>query len=111
MDYDANMLKGVVDPIILRLVSERAMYGYEIIKVINERTKGEFEWKEGTLYPCLHRLECAGLIAGEWHEAENGRQRKYYGISRKGVAALKEKTAQWASFSAAVNGLLLAPAM
>jgi len=111
MDYDANMLKGVVDPIILRLVSERAMYGYEIIKVINERTQGEFEWKEGTLYPCLHRLECAGLIAGEWHESENGRQRKYYKISRKGVAALKEKTAQWAAFSATVNVVLLAPAM
>lgn len=111
MDYDANMLKGVVDPIILRLVSERSMYGYEIIKVINERTKGDFEWKEGTLYPCLHRLEGAGLITSEWQEADSGRQRKYYAITRKGAATLKEKTAQWASFTASVNAVLLAPAM
>jgi PadR family transcriptional regulator PadR len=108
MEYDANMLKGVVDPIILRLVSERAMYGYEIIKVINERTKGEFQWKEGTLYPCLHRLESAKFIASEWHEAATGRQRKYYKITRKGAAMLKEKTAQWTGFTSAVNTVLLA---
>jgi len=111
MDCDANMLKGVVDPIILKLVSERAMYGYEIIKVINERTNGEFRWKEGTLYPCLHRLEGAGLIASEWQEAESGRQRKYYAITRKGAATLKEKAAQWASFAAHVNAVLMVPAV
>jgi DNA-binding PadR family transcriptional regulator len=111
MDYDANMLKGVVDPIILKLVSERAMYGYEIIKVINERTKGDFEWKEGTLYPCLHRLEGAGLITSEWQEADSGRQRKYYAITRKGAATLKEKQTEWASFTASVNAVLMAPAM
>lgn len=110
MEVDANMLKGIVDPIILKLVSERAMYGYEIIKVINERTKGEFEWKEGTLYPCLHRLECAGLITSEWHEAASGRKRKYYTITRKGTGMLKNKTSQWAAFTSAVNAVLFAPA-
>lgn len=108
MEYDANMLKGVVDTIILKLVSERAMYGYEIIKVINERTKGEFEWKEGTLYPCLHRLEGAGLITSEWQASESGRQRKYYAISRKGAVMLKKKQGQWSSFAASVNAVLMA---
>lgn len=110
MEYDANMLKGIVDPIVLRLVSERAMYGYEIIRVVNERTHGEFEWKEGTLYPCLHRMECAGLIASEWNEADNGRKRKYYAITRKGAALLKDKTGEWTAFTSTVNAVLLAPA-
>ncbi len=110
MDFDANLLKGTVDSIILKLVAERAMYGYEIIKVINERTQGAFEWKEGTLYPCLHRLAGAGYIASEWHEAESGRKRKYYTITRNGSALLKEKVTEWAAFSSAVHTLLATPA-
>ena len=109
MNFDANLLKGTVEPIILKLVAERAMYGYEIIKVINERTRGAFEWKEGTLYPCLHRLECAGCIQSQWHEADNGRKRKYYVITRKGAALLNEKVSEWAAFSTAVQALLVAP--
>ena len=110
MEFNANLLKGTVDPILLRLVSERAMYGYEIIKVVNERTQGAFEWKEGTLYPCLHRLESAGLIESEWHESESGRKRKYYMITRKGATMLQEKVGEWTAFSVAVNALLMAQA-
>lgn len=109
MDFDANLLKGTVDPIILKLVDERPMYGYEIIKVINERTQGAFEWKEGTLYPCLHRLESAGLIQSQWNEAENGRKRKYYTITRKGAGLLKIKVREWTAFSTAVHALLVTP--
>ena len=53
---------SIVETIILKLLAERPMYGYEIIRVVLERTGGTFEWKEGTLYPWLHRLEQAGLI-------------------------------------------------
>ena len=109
MDFDANLLKGTVDSIILKLVAERAMYGYEIIKVINERTQGAFEWKEGTLYPCLHRLEGAGYIQSQWHEADNGRKRKYYAITRKGAGLLKGKVSEWTAFSTAVHALLIVP--
>jgi DNA-binding PadR family transcriptional regulator len=109
MDFDADLIRKTVQPIVLRLVGERAMYGYEIIKVVNERTDGALEWKEGTLYPCLHRLEGQGLIRGEWHAAETGRRRKYYSLTRKGKALLKEKTAEWAAFTRAVNAVLVAP--
>jgi len=110
MEFDANLLRGTVDSIILKLVAERARYGYEIIKVINERTQGAFEWKEGTLYPCLHRLESAGLIESEWQEAGNGRKRKYYTLTRTGAAQLKGKVSEWSAFSVAVNALLIAQA-
>jgi DNA-binding PadR family transcriptional regulator len=80
-----------------------------MIKVVNERTDGAFEWKEGTLYPVLHRLEGAGLVRGEWQGPEWGRQRKYYRITRTGRALLTKKSAEWASFAESVNVLLFAP--
>ena len=108
MAFDSDLVRSTAEPIVLRLVSERPMYGYEIIKIVNERTDGAFEWKEGTLYPCLHRLEGAGLVASEWQTAANGRRRKYYGITRKGAALLAEKASEWREFAVAVNTLLFA---
>lgn len=110
MAFDSDLVRSTAEPIVLRLVSERPMYGYEIIKVVNERTGGAFEWKEGTLYPCLHRLEGAGLIASDWQTASSGRRRKYYHLTRKGAAVLKEKVAEWRDFSMAVNAIFLSPA-
>ena len=110
MKFDSDLVRSTVEPMILRLVSERAMYGYEMIKIVNERTDGAFEWKEGTLYPCLHRLEGAGLVRSQWREAESGRRRKYYGITRRGSALLKSKVKEWSAFSGAVNALLFAGA-
>jgi DNA-binding PadR family transcriptional regulator len=107
MEFDSELVRGVVEPVVLRLLAERRMYGYEIIKVVNERTKGSLAWKEGTLYPCLHRMESSGLIKGEWQEAGiGGRQRKYYALSAKGRALLKTKTYVWSAFSTAVNAIL-----
>ena len=110
MRFSSDLIRGVAEPIVLQLTAERPMYGYEIIKVVNERTDQTFEWKEGTLYPCLHRLEGAGLIQSEWRAAPSGKKRKYYAITRKGKALLKEKLAEWSSFSTAVNVLLSSPA-
>jgi len=107
MKFSSDLIRGVAEPIVLQLVSERPMYGYEIIKVVNERTNQAFQWKEGTLYPCLHRLEGARLVEAEWREAASGKRRKYYAITREGRAVLKSKVGQWSSFSATVNTLLL----
>jgi DNA-binding PadR family transcriptional regulator len=112
MSVSKELVRGSLGPIILRLLSERPMYGYEIVKLVDARTNGLLQWKEGTLYPALHRLEADGLIRGEWRTVataagnESDRQRKYYAITRSGKAALKEKTAEWSSFSAAVAMLL-----
>ena len=106
MEFSKDMIKGTVLPIVLKLLDERSMYGYEIIKVVNERTQDAFEWKEGTLYPWLHRLEGDGLIQGDWALSENGRRRKYYRTTRKGAVMLRDKVSEWAAFSTAVNALL-----
>ena len=62
MVLNSDLMRGVAEPVILRLLAERMMYGYEIIRQVNERTNGEFQWKEGTLYPILHGLERDGYV-------------------------------------------------
>jgi len=107
MAINSDLMRGVVDSIVLRLTSERAMYGYEIIKIVNQETDNAFQWKEGTLYPCLHRLESGGLITSEWITSNSTRPRKYYSITKKGTAMLEKKVGEWDMFSKSVNALLL----
>ena len=87
------------------------MYGYEIVKVVNARTNGVFEWREGTLYPTLHRLEHEGFIRAYWQEAASGlnagRKRKYYAVTRKGLAELTRRAQEWQAFSSAVSAIVL----
>jgi len=110
MEFTPELIKGTVLPIVLKLLDERPMYGYEIIKIVNERTDNAFEWKEGTLYPWLHRLEADGLVRGEWQVAPSGRRRKYYILTRRGRTAMVSKVEEWQALSTAVNVLLLGPA-
>ena len=110
MELKQDMIKGTVVPIVLTLLQERSMYGYEIIKVVNERTTNALQCKEGTLYPWLHRLEQEGLIRGEWGVADSGRNRKYYHLTRRGAQALKASVRDWVSVSRAVNAVLLGAA-
>ena len=90
MSTKNELARGSVEMIILRLLQDKPMYGYEMIKVVNERTNGYFEWKEGSLYPCLHRLEGDGLIVSSSVEY-NGKIRKYYSLSLKGKRAAEEQ--------------------
>ena len=111
MDFSQDLVRGSIVPIVLSLVKDRPMYGYEMVKAVNARTGGRLEWKEGTLYPALHRLEAEGLIAGRWADAPAseapGRKRKYYSITRRGRAELARRAEQWREFSSAVNALVL----
>jgi len=106
MEFSENLVRGSIAPIILQLLKEKPMYGYEMVKSVNTRTGGTLEWKEGTLYPALHRLEAAKLVTSRWELSPSGKKRKYYFISRKGLAQLEVKTAEWREFSFAVNSLL-----
>ena len=67
--FEKDLLRSIAVPGVLRLINKKPMYGYEIIKHVNERTNGQFQWKEGTLYPCLHRMEGEGLLSSEWRHA------------------------------------------
>jgi DNA-binding PadR family transcriptional regulator len=107
MNISQEWIKGTVVPIILKLLAEREMYGYEIIQEVQERTNQALQWKEGTIYPWLHRLEGEGLISSSWSDPAKGRKRKYYKLTRKGEIALRDQVTEWSKFSQAVNVLLL----
>lgn len=106
MWFDANLMKGSMEPVILRLLSEGEMYGYAMLQIVNERTKGSLEWKQGSLYPCLHRLEADGLLKSVWRDAPSGKSRKYYLITRRGRSRLVQRTTEWKEFARAINSVL-----
>jgi transcriptional regulator len=103
---DTELLKGTLSLLILSLLSRTAMYGYELAATVHRDTEGAFRWREGSLYPNLHKLEADGLIVGEWEEKETGRKRRYYHITKAGRVALKEKVQAWAELCKAVNCIL-----
>ncbi len=103
MAQKLELMKGSTEPLLLSLLARQPMYGYQIIKELGKKSEGYFQFKEGTLYPVLHRLEKSGLIAGKWALLPSGRQRRYYHITEKGTALLEEKITEWRDFLNAMN--------
>jgi PadR family transcriptional regulator PadR len=106
MNFDRELLKGSIALLILKLLSEREMYGYEIIQETARRSSDVFQFKEGTLYPALHHLHRRGYLRSEWRVGDNGRERKYYGLTPKGRKAAQESRRSWTFFINAVNAIL-----
>ena len=109
MRYGRELLKGSTDHLILSLIGQEPMYGYKLIKEINKRSGGYFQFKEGTLYPALHRMERDGQIKGKWERLPSGQERRYYYLTESGRKVLSNKRDEWLGFSAAVN-LVIEPA-
>lgn len=94
--------KGVLELIILKLLSQEAMYGYELVSVINNKSSS-FDIKEGTLYPILYRLEDDGLVEARWEQADNpsygqiarGKPKKYYTVTAKGKSVMEQSYELW----------------
>lgn len=107
MKISKELLKGSTVILILNLLDKKSMYGYEMIKEIEEKSSGIFSFKEGTLYPILHSLESEGLVESYWSESEEGRKRKYYKITDSGKLQLKEKKEEWNLFRSTVDKVLL----
>ena len=97
---------GSVSMLVLALLKEKEMYGYQIIEELDRRSSHVFQLKEGTLYPVLHGLEKDKLVSAREAVTEKGRTRRYYAITEKGLRALEEKKAEWNAFSSAVTAIL-----
>ena len=105
MAEDKKLLSGNTSMLLLQLLSERDMYGYEIIETLEERSQSMFSLKAGTLYPLLHTLESQGYL--RCYETEGqGKVRRYYSITKKGKSALNEKKEAWKSYPAAVERVM-----
>ncbi len=103
-----KLMKGNSDTLLLCLIGQQPMYGYQIIKELEQRSQGYFKFKQGTLYPALHRLEKMGFIQGKWQSLPSGRQRRYYYITDKGQRLLILERSQWHNFFTAMN-LIIQP--
>ena len=106
MKIDKSLMSGSTTLLILSLLSREEMYGYQMITELSRRSDRTFELKEGTLYPLLHGLEADRLVTVQEKEAENGRIRKYYCITKKGRKVLREKKAEWNTFTEKVNAVV-----
>jgi len=84
-------------PIILAILANGEIYGYQIIQSVIEISGSTLEWSEGMLYPVLHRLEKENFIQSQWKMSENGRRRKYYRLTESGKIELDKERKQWLS--------------
>ena len=109
MTINKELTKGSMALLILSVLAEEEMYGYQMITELARRSDHTFELKEGTLYPILHMLEAERLVTVREKEAETGRMRKYYRITKKGLKALEEKKEEWTFFTEKVNAVICSP--
>ena len=103
---DKSSLPGGTAMLVLALLKEREMYGYQIIEELERRSNQVFRLQEGTLYPLLHSLERDKLVTAREQETPGGRKRRYYRITAGGLRALEEKREQWAVYSRPVTAIL-----
>jgi PadR family transcriptional regulator PadR len=103
---DRELKRGTLEMVLLRLLSQGQMYGYELVSTLERRGGGQFQVKEGTLYPVLYRLEDAGWVETRWETLERGVPRKYYRLTSAGEEQLARLVQDWREFSATVNRLL-----
>jgi PadR family transcriptional regulator, regulatory protein PadR len=104
----AELLQGTLDLLILRTLTAGPMHGYSIAKRIQERSDDVLVVEEGSLYPCLYRMEARGWILAQWGKSENNRRAKFYSLTRLGRKQLEEETAIWERVYKAITLVLQA---
>ena len=97
-------LKGHLDALILAVLSGEQLHGYAVIAELKRRSGGTLALPEGTVYPALHRLESAGLLASTW--SDGARRRRVYRLTAKGRRALGERRNEWREFAGAIEAVL-----
>jgi PadR family transcriptional regulator PadR len=106
MPASSSLMSGISELLLLRLLSERQMYGYELARAIRTTTRQAISVGEGVLYPVLHSLERRGWLKAR-RCAVNGRTRVYYALTRAGARHLKKITQEWRRISGGVDAALL----
>lgn len=107
MQIERELLKGVLPLAVMKLLKRRAMYGYELVTEVSQRTDGVLKLGQSTLYPLLYNLEAQGLVESEWQETEGSRDRKYYKLTEKGMQRLERDLTQWEALVRGMDRLVL----
>lgn len=110
MRIESELLRGAGPLAVLKTLERGPRYGYELVEALSRQTGGVLSLGQSTLYPLLYNLEAKGLIEADWREADTGRERKYYFLTKTGRKRLAEGTRQWLSLNRAMQSLGLGPA-
>lgn len=107
-EVSKQLKKGIIEILILKLLSEEKMYGYQLIQELDLRSDGVFKMKEGTLYPVLYRLEDSKLIESCWEQdtEKRGVPRKYYKITEEGLSGFRNMKQEFEILISAVKSVL-----
>ena len=105
MAVDKSLVSGSTMMLILKLLEEKDMYGYEMIETLREKSENVFELKAGTLYPLLHGLEEKTFVKS-YEQEVGGKTRKYYSLTKEGKKQLRNKEKEWKEYAGAVRNVL-----
>lgn len=105
MKVDKTLISGSTMMLLLKLLSEKDMYGYEMIETLRNRSQNIFELKAGTLYPLLHQMEEKGFLTS-FEKEVSSKVRKYYSITKEGKKQLEKKRSEWTKYADAVTKVL-----
>jgi len=107
--FDRELKKGSAELLILALLESRPRHGYEISRLIEQRSDGALRFQVASLYPLLYRLENRGWIQGRWVEKAGQRRRRFYRLTPQGRDVLASQRRGWQTFVQAVNAITAAP--
>ena len=105
MAIDKSLISGSTSMLVLKLLEEKPMYGYEMIETLREKSENVFELKAGTLYPLLHSLESKDFVRA-FEQEVSGKTRKYYELTKEGKKQLHAKKKEWETYSKAVINVM-----
>jgi transcriptional regulator len=102
----SELVKGTLTLLVLSVLEDGELYGYEIAQRIRQRSGEVFAPSEGALYPTLHRLEREGALQASWGPSERGPRRRYYALTPRGQGLLADARSEWRTISAGVAGVV-----
>ncbi len=105
-DFSSDLVRSCADMVILTLLGEKPMHGYDILVSMGDRGDGQFRFKQGTLYPLLYRLEREGWITAKWEVPPKGKKRKVYRLTAEGRRVQQLRVTQWERFTTSVDSIL-----
>lgn len=106
MAVNKELLKGTAKTIVLQLLSEDEMHGYELLTKMKEKSKNLLEITEGTLYPLLHSLEEDGFLTSNWEKGDGQRRRKIYSITPDGKKSLQVRAKELKEFMSVIQKMV-----
>ena len=106
MELEKSLISGSMSLLVLKLLEDGDLYGYQMIAELRRRSDDTFRLRAGTLYPLLHSVEEKGNGTAYEQRAENGKNRRYYHLTKQGRGVLAEKEAAWNTYAQAMGRVL-----